>query len=436
MEGHAFPAVWLIDERFPEGIVEDAARLRNLIALGQLLPFDVSTAVSAGHPPLDRAVAVARQHLEDDARFRAALDVNILRADRYRPLPLRAVEPPAPELPSPEPADSRIRAILESAAAAPQPSDDKPPAPQVVSRFGRWKEKLLDLTLRNRLLNFRSDTRGALPLQVPDLGAFEDVFSTGEAFELMPAPEEDSRDMRAAKSNRRVGWRRSSPSAASWTWPGASSTRRCARPSCGLACATWTGLPARTWKREGPTRSIWPSACCAGSRRETPPSASRPCCSTLPRSRLTGTASVSVSVREADEPLGNVTLAEKLKLDYGLDASALTSLEADDNGLDVAAILRAVRKAIQSRAGWEVLEEAHAGLFTFTKFLMWKDLADNEEVLLSNPLVRHIAAAGAPAPPFKGRNSGRSESTRRCLPRSCRVSSTRTPRRWPRWLRR
>ncbi|MCI0573394.1 MAG: AAA family ATPase, partial [Myxococcaceae bacterium] len=62
-----------------------------------------------------------------------------------------------------------------------------------------------------------------------------------------------------------------------------------------------------------------------------------------------------------------------------------------------------MRKAIQSRPGWEVLEQAHLGLFAFTKFLMWKDLEDNEDVLLSNPLVRHIAAAGHSAPPLSGR---------------------------------
>ncbi len=49
-----------------------------------------------------------------------------------------------------------------------------------------------------------------------------------------------------------------------------------------------------------------------------------------------------------------------------------------------------------------MLEEAHVSLFTFTKFLMWKDLEDNESVLLSNPLVRHIAASSTSARPVNG----------------------------------
>ncbi|HYI02938.1 DUF3320 domain-containing protein [Hyalangium sp.] len=403
VEGHALPAVWLIDERFPEGLVEDAARLRNLVALGHLLPFDVSTAVSAGQPAFDRALAVAQQYLAEDARFRAALDVNVLRFDRYRPLPLRTVEAPPPQSDSPEPAHARIRAILESAAAAPPPVDAKPPPPQLVSRVARWKEKLLDLTLRNRLLSFRLDTRGALPLQVPELASFEDVFSSGETYELLPLPEEDERDARAAKLQQTRGTeeelaeRRRQDLAKrlihaslrqAELWSRARHLDRTARTDMeeGGANTLYLTIGMLRWFEEGdPTPRLAPLLLYPAAFR-------------LDRDRKRVRL-----VREAEEPLGNVTLAEKLRRDHGLDASALTSLEADENGLDVVGILRAVRKAIQSRAGWEVLDEAHVGHFTFTRFLMWKDLEDNEGVLLANPLVRHIAAVGASSPPVTGK---------------------------------
>ncbi|MCB9696258.1 MAG: DUF3320 domain-containing protein [Alphaproteobacteria bacterium] len=38
-----------------------------------------------------------------------------------------------------------------------------------------------------------------------------------------------------------------------------------------------------------------------------------------------------------------------------------------------------------------MLEIASLGLFSFTKFLLWKDLEDNARVLLQNPVVQHIA---------------------------------------------
>ncbi|MBZ4423140.1 DUF3320 domain-containing protein [Myxococcus sp. RHSTA-1-4] len=403
VEGHALPAVWLIDERFPEAIVEDAARLRNLIDLGHILAFDATTAVNASRPSFDQAVAVSREHLADDIRFVAALDVSALRFDRYRPLPLRSVEAPAEAVASSEPSDVRIRAILESAAAAPPPPEPKPPPTQVVSRFAKWKEKLLDLTLRNKLLNFRLDTKSALPLHVPDLATFEDVFSAGETYELIPAPEEDARDARAAKllrargseaelaELRRADFAKSllhSPLREAELLSRAKHLERTARTDLeeGGANTLYLALGMLRWQEEGdPTPRLAPLVLYPVTFR-------------IDRDRKRVRM-----LRLPDEPLGNVTLAERLKRDFGLDARALTSLETDENGLDVTGILRAVRHAIQSRPGWEVLDEAHVGLFAFTKFLMWKDLEDNEDILLSNPLVRHIAASGHSAPPENGR---------------------------------
>ncbi|MET0402843.1 MAG: DUF4011 domain-containing protein, partial [Cystobacter sp.] len=404
IDGHAFPAVWLIDERFPEGVVEDAARVRNLVALGHLLPFDSSTAVNADRPMLDEALRVARDFLQADARFNAALDVRVLRLDRYRPLPLRTGELPAPEFSAlSADASSRIRAILERAATTPPPTEDKPASAQVVSRFSKWKEKLLDLTLRNKLLNFRLDTQGALPLHVPDLAAFEDLFSSNEPFEVLPAPEEDVRDGRSAalqqargteeellarrQEDVRKGLIHSSLSESS-LWSRARHLDRTARTDLeeGGANTLHLSIGMLRWREEGDATPrlapllLYPVALRMDRDRK--------------RLRL---------VRLPDDPLGNVTLTEKLRRDFGLDASVLTQLDPDDKGMDVAGMLRAMRSAIQSKPGWEVLDEAHVGLFAFTKFLMWKDLEDNESVLLSNPLVRHIAATGNSAPPVNGR---------------------------------
>ncbi|RKH99628.1 DUF3320 domain-containing protein [Corallococcus sp. AB038B] len=403
VQGHAFPAVWLIDERFPEGLVEDAARLRNLVALGHLLPFDSSTAVGAGRPPFERAVSEGLKHLSEDSRFVAALDVSVLRFDRYRPLPLRAVEAPPVEQVSSEPAHERIRTILESAAAAPPPVEPKPPSAQVLTRFSRWKEKLLDLTLRNKLLNFRLDTRSALELHMPDLATFEDTLAGGEAFEIIPAPDMDSLDAREAKllkargTGEEVATRRRgdldkgllhSPLREADLWSRARYLERTARTDLeeGGAQTLYIAIGLLRWFDPGDPSTarlapllLYPVAFRLDRARE--------------RLRIE---------RLPEEPLGNVTLVEKLKREFGLDVSALTSLEPDEKGVDVPAILRAVRTSIQKQAGWEVLEEAHVGLFTFTKFLMWKDLEDNEEVLLSNPLVRHIAAASTAAPPASG----------------------------------
>src|SRR5947199_135867 len=74
-KSHAIPAVWLVDDRFPEGIVSDAARLRTAIALRYLVAFDSSTIVDVTKPPIERAFEAADRLLTKDADFEHALDV-------------------------------------------------------------------------------------------------------------------------------------------------------------------------------------------------------------------------------------------------------------------------------------------------------------------------------------------------------------------------
>ena len=93
-----------------------------------------------------------------------------------------------------------------------------------------------------------------------------------------------------------------------------------------------------------------------------------------------------------EDPVGNVTLREKVRSDHGLDLSILDALPQDDAGIDVPAVLTTVREAIRQLPRWEVLEEAHVGLFTFTKFLMWRDLRDHQDALLESDVVSRIAA--------------------------------------------
>ena len=49
----------------------------------------------------------------------------------------------------------------------------------------RWKRKLLDLTMRNKLLSFRN-TKKTLPMMCPDLGSLEDALAEGASFQVYP----------------------------------------------------------------------------------------------------------------------------------------------------------------------------------------------------------------------------------------------------------
>jgi hypothetical protein len=65
-------------------------------------------------------------------------------------------------------------------------------------------------------------------------------------------------------------------------------------------------------------------------------------------------------------------------------------LPRNESGLDVARIFRIVRTHIRELKGWEVVERAVLGTFSFTKYLMWKDLEERSDALKRNPVVKHL----------------------------------------------
>lgn len=399
VKGHAFPAVWLVDERFPEGVVYDAARIRTLTKLGQLLPFDSSTVVRSERHSLDIAVGVANESLANDKDYVGAVDVRVVRMDRFRPLPVRMTV----HLDDAEPsvatsaAQSILAAAMREPEAAPAVGPAAPPEP-VVARFKRWKDKLLDLSLHNRLLNFRPQAKGALPLLVPDLARFEDLLAADQRFEVLPRPDADSRDTRAeeltqVRSNEAdILARRRSDLDRGLLYAACASNELLSR-------AVELDRAARLDREEGGANTLfaavgvlrWYESGAAEQPRYAPlllvPVR-------LEYDRLTR----RVRLRRIDEEaLGNVTLIEKVKRDFAVDLSSIAAPAADDSGLNIALLLRQARTAVQQVPRWEVLDEVHLGRFTFTKFLMWRDLDANADLLLQNNVVRHVAQGGAQA---------------------------------------
>jgi len=403
VKGHAFAGVWLRDERFPEGVVEDAARVRTLIQLGQVLPVETTAIASSTRPPFDAAVRLGLERLLDDESFRCALDVRVVRTE-YRPLAIHSVRVSGQEAPDPGP-DSGAYAlaakILARAAAVPPPPEAvAPSAPptDVAQRFRRWKERLLDLSLRNRLLNFKLEGKGACQLAVPDLELLENGVFANRSFALMPRPDLDGRDERdAALAEKRVqdvADRRRledlgkfivhTRHGAEEMWSRLKHLEREARTALeeGGASILYVAIGFLRWYESGssPDPIVAPLLLYPVELRFDP---------RVRRAHLR---------RLPEDPVLNVTLLEKLRRDHAIDMDTLSSLPMEGQvdgvnaGVDVGGLLDRFREAVQRMPRWEVLEEAHLGLFSFTKFLMWKDLDENADQFLENPVIRRIAS--------------------------------------------
>ena len=96
---------------------------------------------------------------------------------------------------------------------------------------------------------------------------------------------------------------------------------------------------------------------------------------------------VKLSAHE-DESRFNTTLLQMLKQDFGILIPELEEdLPTDESGLDVPKIWQTVKDAVKGNNDFEVVEEVVLGHFSFNKYLMWKDLVDRKDAMLSHPIV-------------------------------------------------
>lgn len=100
----------------------------------------------------------------------------------------------------------------------------------------------------------------------------------------------------------------------------------------------------------------------------------------------------AVALDESNELATNETLALKLMQDWGISIPALTAPVEDEAGIDIPALIDAVRIAVSEakQTTWQITEDATIGTYDFSTFHMWKDLNDNWQKLSESPLVKHL----------------------------------------------
>lgn len=386
VDGHAFPAVWLVEESFADSLIDDAVVIRKRVDLGEICPLEATAAVKGSNLTFDQAVTTARPHLDDPGRFLYALDVRRARAGGIRPLPVRRADgsisteptmadtatPPVPAPPHPWPQSAPLSA--------------EPPITPA-SRLERWKRKLLDLSLRNRLLNFK-ETRTTVPLLYPDLPALENALAEGEQLHLYPRPQDWVRTARDQDVHRRRTGRDGER-----TLLAAELGQR--RLRCDLEGAeltrrlTETYRAARSDLEENGANTlylalgmlVWYESNSSDQARRAP-------ILLIPVELVRHSAQSGFTIRRRDEDaMVNVTLLEFLRHEFGLIINGLEPLPEDEAGIDVDLVLSRVRQAVKHVDRWDVAEAAYIGLFSFTKFLMWRDLEAKSDDLQQNKLV-------------------------------------------------
>jgi hypothetical protein len=163
-----------------------------------------------------------------------------------------------------------------------------------------------------------------------------------------------------------------------------------ASPNC-------SARPAMRWRKMAPTHSSPRWACSSGAKPSTATASTVRRCLLVPVELKRKSVLEGFSLRRIDEETRlNVTLMEMLRQNFHKEVPGLDPLPEDETGADVARVFQLFRDAVRDLPGWEVKTEIWLGQFSFTKFLLWKDLADRLDDLTRNRIVNHLVnAAGA-----------------------------------------
>lgn len=388
VKGHAFAGGWLIPDSFSDSVNDDVSLLTKRAAEGinEVLLVE-ATCMNAGTPQsFDTAVALAGDKLKDTDNFLLFVDVVRARNAQIRPLPLRVIRDGKFEIEDEAPTERDIVAPVALSA-----TDIITNIDQVnVEKQTIWERKLLDLSLRNNLLNTRI-TRNTLQLISVRIGEIEDALADGQEFQILERPQDWDNPLMSAgiyqalhasdpiidlvkselKQRRLRAYLTDETLRRSLTHLYRSSRLSLEENGANtlylaLGLLKWLETPNSTRPRFAPILL-------------------------LPIEIVRKSAAKGYVIRSRDEEtMLNITLLEMLRQYFGIQIGGLDPLPRDDSGVDVSLIFNTIRRAIMSQKGWDVEEQAIIGNFSFSKFIMWNDIHNNADKLRRNKIVASL----------------------------------------------
>ncbi|NBT95646.1 MAG: DUF4011 domain-containing protein, partial [Chloroflexi bacterium] len=195
LEGHALVGVWLEPTDIVTTTVDEPQLLRKRIALDELRLIETTMLAvrSTDHAPVTflEATVQGGSSVRVDAPqgFEVALDIHRARTRCIRPLSLAG---PSVAVDGPVVEAGPAYSLGDRAELADRMAIGEGDAEQPAGRLERWKRRLLDLSMRNKLLNFKVG-KGTIELLCPDAGALEDRLAGGALLRLLPDPAPASR---------------------------------------------------------------------------------------------------------------------------------------------------------------------------------------------------------------------------------------------------
>lgn len=390
VKGHAFAGGWLVNESFADPVDDDPSLITKRTAKGinEICVVECTCMNAGSNSSFDAAVASAEFKMADIAQFILFIDVKRSRFSGIRPLPLRIKK------------DDRWEIIEEKQSIRNNDAPEEITAGTRLVEVGKidvskqrlWERKLLDLSLRNSLLNLRI-TKNTLQFIGVNLSKLEDALANGEEFQILSRPTDWDNPLRNV---------------------GVYQALNQSDPILDLIKHEFTQKRLRAYLNENELQhsivSLYRSSRLAieengantlyvalGLLRwyETEQSERARYAPILliPVEIIKKSAQKGFVVRgREEEPMMNITLLEMLRQDFGINIGGLENLPKDEYGVDVKAVFNIVRQAVMSKTGWDVEEQCFLSTFSFSKFILWNDIHNNANDLLKNKVVASLVS--------------------------------------------
>ncbi|MBQ8884846.1 MAG: DUF4011 domain-containing protein [Clostridia bacterium] len=373
--------VWLYESCFIDAVSDDTARLGKYISDGinNLSCFDIDDLFSDKNVAYSTSETHFKQKLAEGSYYDKYVDIRRSRIGKILPLPLRARSLKGYE-------------ILSEEASAPDAAPKKLTERKKLSLEGKqtknkqWERRLLDLSLKNTLLNFEPDK---MSLHVLSSDADETLSALSEKESMSLSAE------RAAFSSfplKRVPF-------------GLSGELKTARELVSLEInggrmrcfadetkfgETVTRLIRKNKEadEESGTKILylalgflkWYSREDGGEKFA--PLVLQP----VSLKRAKGGAGYEIAASD-DEFSVNSTLLEFLKQEFNID---VRGLDAALHGLKISEILAMIRMEVVNMKGWEVFDDIYLSAFSFTRYQMWQDVRNNIGEFSKNALISSL----------------------------------------------
>ena len=342
--------------------------------------------VCGKHLSFDEAVVRAENNVADYGNFAFAIDVKRARSMGIHPLPIRVKTAEGFKV---QHEDRKEKDITGQSKKEVEIFDlpDSFTKDQLTKR-SNWERKLLDLSLRNLLINMRM-TKSIVPLLASDVSVLEDALSDGEEFQVMPRPAEmglpkdgvyiemlsnlgtfEDYINLESKHHRLHSLYNEKELNSSLT-----KIYRSAKTSMeeNGASTLYLALGLLRWfegKSDAPRYA---------------PVVMIP----IEIVRKSAKKGYAMHMRDEDAQI-NITLLEFLKQNYDIYINGLTPPPEDEHGLDIPRIFAIIRKAVMSLSMWDVVEVGVIGNFSFSQFVMWNDIHNNHKFLENSKIVTSL----------------------------------------------